>query len=177
MIDFTIGGGSGNADLYVSSGTLPTDDDYQCLSSSDTNVDTCDWFHPAAATFYVRVHGTTAFSGLSLQASAVPFFLQPSKGHPWTVSGAAGSVTFAFFRFPPGVKRMTIQVSGGKGDVDLYVRRFSLPTPFANDSASAHPGRHTEKCDFKPPTTLTYYIGVYGRTAFSNLKLKGTYSK
>src|SRR5262249_32178810 len=69
MDDVTIGGGTGNADLFVSAGTLPTDDNYQCASQNATGPDTCDYFHPGGATFYVRVHGETDFDGLSLQAS------------------------------------------------------------------------------------------------------------
>jgi serine protease len=168
--DFTIGGGTGNADLYVSAGTLPTDDNYQCASQNETGPDTCIYFHPSGATFYVRVHATTDFSGLSLQASPVPIFMQPQKGFPVTFSGTAGQVTFAFFRYPPGTRKLTLQVSG-HGDVDLYVRRNALPTPFANDRASAHPGHHREKCIF----TSVYgslYIGIYAKTDFT-AKLSG----
>jgi hypothetical protein len=59
---------------------------------------------------------------------------------------------------------------------DLYVRRFSLPTPFSNDCGSAKRGGRAGKCQFKTVNASVYYIGVYGFTAFTNLKLKATYS-
>jgi serine protease len=177
MTDVTIGGGTGNADLYMSTNTLPTDDDYQCASTSAGNVDTCDRFHPAAATYYIRVHGTTDFAGLSLQASAVPFFLQPGKGAPVTIAnGQAGMVTFAFFRIPPGYAKLTLTLSMSGGDVDLYERRFSLPTPFANNCASARLGHHAEKCVIELTGNSGYYIGVYAKTAFTKWKLSGKLS-
>jgi serine protease len=59
----------------------------------------------------------------------------------------------------------------GGADVDLFVRRSALPTPFAYDCASMRRGSRPEKCLFKPAFS-TYIVAVYGITDFTNVKLR-----
>ena len=66
---FTITGTSGDADLYVKRGAVPTTSawDYRpYLSSSNESVSVTN---PAADTWYVMVQGYRAYSGLTLRAS------------------------------------------------------------------------------------------------------------
>lgn len=62
-------GGTGDADLYVRRGALPTTQAFDCrpfLSSSD---ETCSLASPAAGTYYIMLRAFSSFSGVSLQAS------------------------------------------------------------------------------------------------------------
>ncbi|MCD0259071.1 S8 family serine peptidase [Xanthomonas melonis] len=64
-----LNGGSGNADLSVRAGALPSDSAYSCRSVLPGNTDSCTLSMPAAGTYYVRLKATLAFSGVSVTAT------------------------------------------------------------------------------------------------------------
>lgn len=64
-----LNGGSGNADLSVRAGALPSDSAYSCRSMLPGNTDSCTLSMPAAGTYYVRLKATLAFSGVSVTAT------------------------------------------------------------------------------------------------------------
>ena len=68
QLKVTIAGGSGDADLYVRSGSAPTDTVYTCRPYLSGNNETCTISAPAAGTWYVRVKAYSTFSGLTLTA-------------------------------------------------------------------------------------------------------------
>jgi hypothetical protein len=57
---FQTSGGSGDVDLLVKLGALPTGGSYDCGSAS---------FSPAAGRYYVWLYGFAAYAGVTLQAS------------------------------------------------------------------------------------------------------------
>jgi Zn-dependent metalloprotease len=61
-------GGTGDADLYVKKGSAPTTSSYDCRPYRTGNSESCS-FSSASGTYYVKVRGYTAFSGVSLKAS------------------------------------------------------------------------------------------------------------
>ncbi|MGQ4660069.1 M20/M25/M40 family metallo-hydrolase [Lysobacter sp. F6437] len=65
-LDFTISGGSGDADLYVNFGSAPTDSSYDCRPYRSGNAETCSFAAPEAGTWHVRVKAYQAFSGVGL---------------------------------------------------------------------------------------------------------------
>jgi len=62
-------GGTGDADLYVKKGSAPTTTSYDCRPYVSGNTETCTFNSPAAATYYIKLRGYTAFSGVSLKAT------------------------------------------------------------------------------------------------------------
>ncbi len=68
QLKVTIAGGSGDADLYVRSGSAPTDTVYTCRPYLSGNNETCTISAPAAGTWHVRVKAYTTFSGVTLTA-------------------------------------------------------------------------------------------------------------
>ncbi len=68
QLKVTIAGGSGDADLYVRSGSAPTDTVYTCRPYLSGNNETCTITAPAAGTWHVRVKAYTTFSGVTLTA-------------------------------------------------------------------------------------------------------------
>ena len=68
QLKVTIAGGSGDADLYVRSGSAPTDTVYTCRPYLSGNNETCTISAPAAGTWHVRVKAYSTFSGVSLTA-------------------------------------------------------------------------------------------------------------
>ncbi|WP_426749663.1 trypsin-like serine protease [Myxococcus sp. Y35] len=63
------GGSSGDADLYVRQGSLPTSTRYNCRSQASGNNETCTISNPVAGRWYVSVYGYSAYSGVSVTAT------------------------------------------------------------------------------------------------------------
>ncbi|WP_369934022.1 S8 family peptidase [Xanthomonas tesorieronis] len=67
-LKLALAGGSGNADLYLRAGSLPTDALYGCRSIAAANAESCTLSLPAG-TYYVRVKAITAVAGVGVTAS------------------------------------------------------------------------------------------------------------
>lgn len=65
-LNFTISGGSGDADLYVKFGSAPTTASYDCRPYLNGNNESCDFSNPQAGTWHVMIRGYSSYSGLSL---------------------------------------------------------------------------------------------------------------
>jgi secreted trypsin-like serine protease len=61
--------GTGDADLYVRSGSQPTLSAYNCRPYLSGNTETCTITNPVAGTWYVSINAYSAFSGVSLTAT------------------------------------------------------------------------------------------------------------
>ncbi|PTL84467.1 M4 family metallopeptidase [Vitiosangium sp. GDMCC 1.1324] len=67
---FTLSGGTGDADLYVRAGAIPTTSLYDCRPYQTGNAETCSIAaKTAAARLYVMVHAYSTYSGVSLVGS------------------------------------------------------------------------------------------------------------
>ncbi|MDO2949450.1 M4 family metallopeptidase [Aeromonas simiae] len=62
-------GGSGDADLYVKYGAVPTSTSYDCRPYMNGNTESCILNVPRAGAWYVQLSGYSAFSGVTLMAS------------------------------------------------------------------------------------------------------------
>jgi hypothetical protein len=262
---FTITGTSGDADLYVKRGAVPTSSawDYRpYLASSNESVSVTN---PAADTWYVMVQSYTAYSGVNLTATytgssvgtapvaARPVF-SPAPGSysgqtsvslssttpgavvRYTLNGTAPttgsevytapilvtattqiySATFATgygtspvtsgtytinnplqplvnntpvsnlagaqsslanFRFavPSGVSSVTIALSGGSGDADLYVKYGQLATTSVYDQRP-YLGGNNETVTIATPRAGDYFVLLHGYAAYAGTTLKASYS-
>ena len=70
VLNVNISGGSGDADLYVRFGSNPTTSTYDCRPYRNGNSETCSFTNPAAGTWYIRLRGYRAFSGVTLEATS-----------------------------------------------------------------------------------------------------------
>jgi Zn-dependent metalloprotease len=61
-------GGSGDADLYVKKSSAPTTSSYDCRPYKTGNSESCS-FSGASGTYYIKLRGYTAFSGVQLKAT------------------------------------------------------------------------------------------------------------
>jgi len=176
VLDFSTSDVPGDADLYVSHGTLPTDDNYTCRSIGPFGLENCFIYNPPADRWYVRVHGAAGFSNLSLQATYAQLGLLPNRTPLTGLSGSAGSQRFFWINVPWGERRLTVRTSSKDGDVDLYVRLYALPGPVASDCAFPKPGRRPERCSIRFPWGGVWYVGLYGRTDYSGVTVTATYA-
>lgn len=63
-------GGTGNADLFVRRGALPTDSEFDGSSTNPGNTEQVDIAKPEAGTWYVGIQAKSAYTGLALSAAA-----------------------------------------------------------------------------------------------------------
>ncbi|RKG97202.1 hypothetical protein D7X32_33465 [Corallococcus carmarthensis] len=97
---------------------------------------------------------------------------------PWLsmtgVSGSAGSFQRWSLYVPAGKSKVTFKISGGTGDVDLYVNRGTPPTTSVYQCRPNLSGNN-ETCTILLPQEGTYHVGLYGYSAYSGVSLTGTY--
>ncbi|GGK00503.1 S8 family peptidase [Luteimonas terricola] len=171
-------GGSGDADLYVRRGSQPTTSTYDCRPYRAGNAESCSFTNPQAGTWHVMVRGYSAFSGLTLTGSytvAGGGGDQLQNGVPVTgLSGAASSERRYTIQVPTGRSQLRLQMSGGTGDADLYLRHGSAPTTTAYTCRPYLTGNN-ETCTINSPAAGTWHVLVRGYSAYSGVSLVGTY--
>ena len=179
-LNFTMAGGSGDADLYVKFGSAPTTSSYDCRPYKGGNAESCPIATAQAGTYHIKVIGYSAFSGVNLTGS----FTEPSTGGG-TATGGSASVTditvarrawtYYTVDIPAGMSTLDFNMSGGSGDADLYIRRGAKPTTSTYDCRPYKSG-NTEACAFTNPAADTWHIGIYGYSAASGVSLDVTYN-
>jgi hypothetical protein len=175
---FSISGGTGNCDLYVRLGAMPTTSTYDFRPYLPGNDETVLISTPHSGTWYVMLKGRQAYSGVTLLgdytvASTVRTLV---NGVPVTgLSGAQGSETLYQIIVPSGQTSLVIQISGGTGDCDMYVKRDAAPTTTSWDYRPYENGNN-ETVTVASPTAGTWYIMLRGFNAYSGLTLVATYT-
>ena len=171
----SISGGTGDADLYTKFGSAPTTSSYDCRPYKSGNSESCSVASPAAGKYYIKVHGYSSYSGVTVKASYSTGGgggggSSDSVNLP-TVSTGNWSATYS--ETVQAGHTATFAISGGSGDADLYVRAGAEPT---TSSYSCRPYKtgNSESCTFKPSTTTTYYIKVRAYQTFSGVTLTET---
>ena len=173
-ISFKTSGGTGDADLYVKFGSAPTDSSYDCRPYANGNSETCTGTQ-TGGTYYVRVKAYSSFSGLSLVGQYTSGGNPPGGVDPIDVSATNISVSqnqWARYTYelPAGYSSMTVSISGGTGDADLYVRHGAQSTTSAYDCRPYKNG-NTESCSFSSPASGTWYLDLRGYSTASGITL------
>jgi len=176
-LSFTISGGTGDADMYVQFGTQPTTSSYACRPYLNGNNETCTFTPPQAGTYHVMLRGYSAYSGVTLTGT----YSASSGGDPYltngvavtSISGASGSAKYWRIAAPAG-KALSIKISGGTGDADLYTRFGARPTtstylcrPYLNGN--------NETCNVSSTSAGDYYVMLRGYTTYSGVSLIASY--
>ena len=85
-----------------------------------------------------------------------------------TVSGDTGSWTY--FAVDAEAGSLTVEISGGSGDADLYVKQGSQPS--SNDwDCRPYKNGNAEICELSVTSSAAYHIGIQGYNSFSNVSL------
>ncbi len=92
------------------------------------------------------------------------------------LSGGAGSEVFFTLDVPQGAEDLVIQISGGTGDADLYVRRGAPPTQSTYDCRPYLNGNN-ETCTFSSPQAGTWHVMLRGFQAYSGVTLVASYEE
>jgi hypothetical protein len=92
-----------------------------------------------------------------------------------TLSGTAGSWQFFPLVLPEGTTALDVQLTGGTGDADLYVRPSEQPTENEYACRPWEEGNE-ESCNTPNPPAGTWYLAVNGFDDFTDVTLKATWS-
>jgi serine protease len=65
-LNFSIRGGSGDADLYVRVGSAPTTSSYDCRPYRNGNVESCNFSAPQAGTYHIMLRAYRRYNGVAL---------------------------------------------------------------------------------------------------------------
>ena len=172
----SISGGSGDADLYTKFGSAPSTSIYDCRPWKSGNSESCSVASPAAGKYYIKVHGYSSYSGVTVKASYSTGGGDGGGDSTDTVNlptVSTGNWSATYNETVQAGHTVTFAISGGSGDADLYVRAGSAPT---TSSYSCRPYKtgNNESCTFTPATTTTYYIKVRAYQTFSGVTLTET---
>lgn len=175
-LNFVISGGSGDADLYVKFGSEATTNNWDCRPYRSGNSETCTISNVQAGTYHVMLRAYSAFSGVSLTGSytEAPVGGVGGSASITDVSGARRAWNHYTVDIPAGMGSLTVAMSGGTGDADLYVRQSGQPTTSSYDCRPYKNG-NSETCNFNNPTAGTWYISIYGYSAYSGVDLVATW--
>lgn len=171
-LSFSMSGGSGDADLYVKFASEPTSNSYDCRPYLGGNNETCNISTAQAGTYYVKIIGYSAYSGVSLQAD----YTDAGSGNNGSltvienISASRRNWVYYTVDVPAGSSGLTISTDGGSGDADLYVRYGSNPTTGSYDCRPYQNG-NTETCSFSSPQSGTWHVGIRAYSTFSGLTL------
>lgn len=86
------------------------------------------------------------------------------------ISVATGASVDYTFTVPTGATNLTVNLSGGSGDADLYVRRGSAPTTSTYDCRPYKEG-NTEACSIPTPGSGKWYVSIVGYQSATGVSL------
>ncbi|MET1256294.1 M4 family metallopeptidase [Aliikangiella maris] len=177
-IRFEMSGGDGDADLYTKFGSEPTDNSYDCRPFKEGNTETCTG-NSTNGTYYVRIKAYSSFSGVSIKASydgGTNPDPDPDPTNP-PVDETVNNISVPYGQWarythelPAGYSSMTITMSGGSGDADMYVRFGAQATQNQWDCRPYKEGNN-EVCTFNNPQGGIWYIDLFGYYPASGITL------
>lgn len=170
----TISGGSGDADLYLQSGSKPTTSSYICRPYRTGNAETCTITNPAAGTYWIMLNAYSSYSGVTLTGtySGSGGGGDPVLNNGQAVTGISGAASSAqYWRFTPTAgSTVTVRLSGGSGDADLYTRAGARPTT-STYGCRPYLNGNNETCTISNAPAGDTYVMVRGYSSFSNVSL------
>ena len=177
-LEIQISGGTGDCDLYVKRGAMPTTTDYDYRPFLFGNNESVTVNNPAAGTWYIMLRAYNTYAGVTLLAShAGGVGMVLSNGVPVVgISGAQASERLYRIDVPAGQTNLAIQISGGTGDCDLYVKFGAAPTVGDYDYRPFLPG-NDETVSVNNPAAGSWYVMLRGSSAYSGVTLVATYGE
>lgn len=100
--------------------------------------------------------------------------VDPVSGSLSNLSGSRNAWDRYTWDIPAGVTSMSVSISGGSGDADLYMRYGANPTTSTFDCRPFTSGNN-ETCTFNNPAAGTWHIGIRGYRAYSGVTLNYSY--
>lgn len=173
-LKFTMSGGTGDADMYVKRGAMPTSSIYDYRPYLSGNNESVTVTNPVAGDWYVGLYAYSTFSGVSLNATYTGGTTPP----PTTCTTYTGSLTGAGANYyAPSSSGYASSISGthtgaltgpATADFDLYLQKLS-GTTWSNVKASEG-STSTENISYAG-TAGTYRWRVYAYSGSGSFSL------
>ncbi|MET0406718.1 MAG: PPC domain-containing protein [Cystobacter sp.] len=183
LLKVTLTGGTGDADLYLRRGALPTTSDYNCRSIASGTAETCSVTSPQAGTWYILARAYSAFSGATLLATANDGLMGSALTNGQSVSNLSsnnGSPSLFRLDVPAEVAQVRFEVPAGTtGDYTLYVKRGGEPTTTSYDCTGGSTSGGAAACTFRQPQAGPWYVllkAAAPENVYSGLTLVGRYT-
>jgi vibriolysin len=172
-LKITTFGGKGDVDLYVLLEQQPSLQQYDCRPFETANDETCLIPVSKGGSYEIMLYGQSAFSGVQLLAEySEPCESCPIKGGVTFNSLAADYDQWVYKKIevPEGMHTLSITLSNGNGDADLYVSRTKQPTDEIYDCRPQSWG-NSEVCLFEKPVAGVWYVAVKAYARFERAKI------
>lgn len=172
-ISFTMSGGTGDADLYTKFGSAPTDSSYDCRPYAGGNNESCTGTQNNGS-YHIRLKAYSSFSNVSLTGSYTDGSGGGGGGLPAidetrsNVSVGSGAWQRYTQALDAGYSSLTVTMSGGSGDADLYVRHGSQSTT-SNYDCRPYKNGNNETCTQNTPAAGTWHIDIRGYSSASGV--------
>lgn len=128
QLQVVMSGGTGDADMYVKFGSIPTSSSYNCRPYVTGNAETCTMASPSAGDWYISLNGYTAYSGVTLKAT----YTGGSTCTNTYTGSLSGTGATSYQPSTSGFTSNSGTISGkltGTGvDFDLYLQKLSGST-------------------------------------------------
>ncbi|GAB4193521.1 MAG: hypothetical protein Tsb002_24060 [Wenzhouxiangellaceae bacterium] len=177
-------GGTGDADMYVKFGEPASRTNYDCRPYEIGNDEQCTFDQPQTGRYFVLIEAYEEYSGMSLvsdyyRSGRVPPYTSISidNGEQLTnLNDTQGSVSFFSITVPSDAQDLAIDISGGAGEVDMYVKHENMPSLNTFDCRPWEWG-NDESCNFSGPEAGIYYIMLNAYETYSGLTLSASYKR
>nr|BDT33226.1 M4 family metallopeptidase [Myxococcus sp. MH1] len=163
---FTLSGTTGDPDLYIRQGNYPTTGLYDCRPYRSGANEECVFPTPTAGKWYAMVNTYTPYTNASLvmKFDGGFFPLEPNvvvSGLSAPANGSHGYIVQVPARANGKPRSVTVQLLGGTGNADLYVRMGAIPNHYEYDCRGMKE-TNAEKCVIPQVTSGKLYVWVVG---------------
>lgn len=175
---------NGDADILVKYQQIPYDnfqrDNLECISATGTSNEECVIDNPPVGRWYVQLHAWAGFDQLRLQAihehGGNASGTRLKSGKALNISQEISKTQDHFYiNVPKGATELTVKLTGGNGDADLYTRFGAGATTSVWDCRSWNIGSvNNEICTHLNPQKGPWHIMVYAWEPFAGADLTAT---
>jgi len=169
-LTFDSSGGTGNADMYVKFGAMPTPSDFDCSSTQAGNGESCSIASAQPGAYYVLLQAASAYSGVSITGSASGN-RKPVANFSFSNSGLTANFTDGSSDSDGGVTtRKWLFGDGTTTNVASPSHAYNLPGAYTVQF-TATDGNGANNCAIKqvtlnpPPVALSNGVAVTGIAA------------
>jgi leucyl aminopeptidase len=171
-VDISIAGGSGDADLHVKFGSPVSTSVYDCRPYKGGNNESCQFTPQQTGDYYIMLQGYSAYSGVTLSGNYS--VSSGNSGSQLNLASNTNQWLYHQLTIPTGTQTLTVSISGGTGDADLYLRKVNQPTKTSYDCRPYKNG-NSETCTISNPQAGTWHIGLNAYRTFSGVTLNWQY--
>ncbi|QTD49922.1 PKD domain-containing protein [Sulfidibacter corallicola] len=173
FVRFAVLGGTGDCDLYVKEGELPTTSDYGYRSWNPGNREVIDINGRQGRTYFVLLNAYEAFDGLMFAVNTDGVYTVDQSGAVDDLWGNRNTGRYFRIEVPAHVATLTIETSGGSGDCDLYLKEGSQPSPSDYQYHSYAQG-NSERITVNGAGGKVFYLMKHAYLAYTGLSLRIT---